>query len=507
MKKYTGIIIFLLCIFFSFSYAKADERAFTTSFYEDNNITAEISDMTLKLDFPDNGRFSFVMLYLYDGEGTKYNKDIISTDNTVYYDIGNVPEGTYYLEIYTNTERYGTYLSYMFGKNGIKLSISEASAEFVMAETYDHNVKLFQSRRSDNAALSYYLQPSYGIESDNKEIISLAKEITKGYKKDYDKLKAIHDWVCNNIWYDYDYLYDSRKPIDPGAIGTLKSKKSVCQGYASLTAALLRAAGIPAKLVSGYALGIIGGSEWTDEIISSDESNHAWNEAYVSDRWVILDTTWDSNNVYEKGKFSKNTGLTGYKYFDISLELLSYDHRIMSDDSEADIAVGPATDFPAPTAGEAKKTLYVGYKDYTLKFNNLSPKAVITYKTSNKKVATVTSKGVVKPVGKGTATITATIKQNGEKYTVKVAITVKNPSISITGSVNDLKVGKSVTLNTKIAGLNKPVIVWSSSDKKIATVDKTTGKVVAKAAGTVTITAKDTVSGKKASVTIKVVKK
>jgi uncharacterized protein YjdB len=132
---------------------------------------------------------------------------------------------------------------------------------------------------------------------------------------------------------------------------------------------------------------------------------------------------------------------------------------------------------------------------------------VITYKTSNKKVATVTSKGVVKPVGKGTATITATIKQNGEKYTVKVAITVKNPSISITGSVNDLKVGKSVTLNTKIAGLNKPVIVWSSSDKKIATVDKTTGKVVAKAAGTVTITAKDTVSGKKASVTIKVVKK
>lgn len=503
MKKYTGIIFLLLCMVFSFTYAKAEEHEFTTSYYEDNNISAEISGTTLKLDFPDNGYFNFVMLQLNDGKGKSYNKEVFDAIKTVEYNIGNVPEGTYYLEIYTNTERYGTFTSYMYGKKGIKINISGKSAGFVMAETYEGNYRLYQSRRSDKAALEYYLKPSPGIESDHKDIISLSKKITKNCNSDYDKLKAIHDWVCNNIWYDYDFLYGRSSIASTGALETLKSKKSVCHGYATLTAALLRASGIPAKVVAGYALGVTGGSEWTDGILSLTEGNHAWNEAYVDERWVILDTTWDSNHRYEYGKFSEGTGLTGYKYFDISVELLSYDHRIMSDDTEADKAVGPA---PGPEVKETRKTLYVGYENYKLKIDNLSPDAVITYKSSNKRAATVTDKGIVKPVKKGTATITATIKQKGRSYTFKVDITVKNPYVKITGSTDELSVGKSIKLKAKTYGLKNPVIEWTSSDKKIATVGKTTGKVAAKAAGNVTITATDTVSGKKASVTIKVVK-
>ena len=49
------------------------------------------------------------------------------------------------------------------------------------------------------------------------------------------------------------------------------------------------------------------------------------------------------------------------------------------------------------------------------------PNSKVTYKTSNKKVATVTNKGVVKGVKKGKAVIT--VKANGK--TVKVKITVK----------------------------------------------------------------------------------
>ena len=50
-----------------------------------------------------------------------------------------------------------------------------------------------------------------------------------------------------------------------------------------------------------------------------------------------------------------------------------------------------------------------------------TPAAKVTYKSSNKKVATVTNKGVVKGVKKGKATIT--VKANGK--TVKVKVTVK----------------------------------------------------------------------------------
>lgn len=49
-----------------------------------------------------------------------------------------------------------------------------------------------------------------------------------------------------------------------------------------------------------------------------------------------------------------------------------------------------------------------------------NPKGTITYTSGNKKVATVSSKGVVKGIKKGTATITLTC--NGLKKTVKVTV-------------------------------------------------------------------------------------
>ena len=74
-----------------------------------------------------------------------------------------------------------------------------------------------------------------------------------------------------------------------------------------------------------------------------------------------------------------------------------------------------------------KKTLRVGDK-YTLKITGTSKK--VKWKSSNKKVATVNSKGKVKAKKKGTATITA--KVGGKKY--KCKITVKKAKV--------LKVGK-----------------------------------------------------------------
>ena len=69
----------------------------------------------------------------------------------------------------------------------------------------------------------------------------------------------------------------------------------------------------------------------------------------------------------------------------------------------------------------AKKTLTIkAGKKATIKAATM-PNSKVTYKTSNKKVATVTNKGVVKGVKKGKAVIT--VKANGK--TVKVKITVK----------------------------------------------------------------------------------
>ena len=93
------------------------------------------------------------------------------------------------------------------------------------------------------------------------------------------------------------------------------------------------------------------------------------------------------------------------------------------------LAVEPSTVTAAAkssiTLNQTKKTIYVG--EYTtvkvVKVTGLKSKSV-TYKTSNKKIATVTSKGVVKGIKAGKATITVTSKSNS-KVKSKFTVTVK----------------------------------------------------------------------------------
>ena len=81
-----------------------------------------------------------------------------------------------------------------------------------------------------------------------------------------------------------------------------------------------------------------------------------------------------------------------------------------------------------------KKQVKEVYKNKTIKFavtvapSNANNKK-LTYSSSNKKVATVNSKGVVKGIKAGTVTITAKTKDSSKKI-VKIKVKVKNPPIS-----------------------------------------------------------------------------
>ncbi|MBU3101776.1 transglutaminase domain-containing protein [Clostridium sp. DSM 17811] len=83
--------------------------------------------------------------------------------------------------------------------------------------------------------------------------------------------------------------------------------------------------GIPCRVVTGYAI-------WVDpqslETVDHTNSNHAWNEAFVDARWVIIDTTWDSTNRYKNGIFMK--GDIRHIYVDPTLKVFSLDHKIIS---------------------------------------------------------------------------------------------------------------------------------------------------------------------------------
>lgn len=130
----------------------------------------------------------------------------------------------------------------------------------------------------------------------------------------------------------------------------------------------------------------------------------------------------------------------------------------------------------------------------------------VTYKSSNKKIATVSSKGTVTGKKKGTVKITATSKKNKKvKSTIKITVKdLKASSVTMSKKTTAIASGKTTTLKATVkgsTGFYNQGVTWKSSNTKIATV---TSKGVVKgiAAGQATITATEKGGSKKATCTV-----
>lgn len=145
---------------------------------------------------------------------------------------------------------------------------------------------------------------------------------------------------------------------------------------------------------------------------------------------------------------------------------------------------------------KSRATIYV--KNPTALGAKAYPSAKISFKSSNKKIATVNSKGIV--TGKRTGTVKITAKVHGITKTCRV--TVKKPSISIYNAEYNLFCGSSTQLNAS-ATPGDAAITWKSSNPKVAKVDKN-GNVTGVKAGTAVITA--SIPGAKTTCQVKVYK-
>ena len=148
----------------------------------------------------------------------------------------------------------------------------------------------------------------------------------------------------------------------------------------------------------------------------------------------------------------------------------------------------------------------------TITPSNATNKAV-TWKSSNTRIATVSSTGIVtfnKNAGGKKVTITATAKDGSKKYARITLACMKGSvkSIRLSGktTVTNGQSTKVTAAVTSQGGSSNRSLAWSSSNTKLATVDKY-GKVktIKGKKGTVTITAKATDgSGKKATFKIRI---
>lgn len=143
-----------------------------------------------------------------------------------------------------------------------------------------------------------------------------------------------------------------------------------------------------------------------------------------------------------------------------------------------------ATPTPVVKPGITAKVsqVYVG-KKATIKVTKTKVTGKVTFKSSNKKVATVNSKGVITGKKAGKAVITVKVG----KYTKKLTVKVKKPSFKLVKSSVKLKKGKKTTIRVKAAPVSK--VTYKTSNKKVATVNSK-GVVTAKKKGTAKITVK-----------------
>ncbi len=133
------------------------------------------------------------------------------------------------------------------------------------------------------------------------------------------------------------------------------------------------------------------------------------------------------------------------------------------------------------------------------------------FKTSNKKIATVTKNGVITALKSGKCDITVTNKKDDVKFTLHLVVTkdIKVKSIKLnTTSKKYKKTGKKFSLKAKIKVLTKNAgnipVAWYSTDTSVATVDSF-GNVTVEGYGECDICCAAGSNGKVAKCKVKVV--
>lgn len=93
------------------------------------------------------------------------------------------------------------------------------------------------------------------------------KKIAKAYRglgSDYEKIKAVHDYICS---------YNAYQRISGGAYMTICNGNAACNGYGLAFYEVMTELGIPVTYECG--------------------NNHMWNRVMVDGKWYNIDLTWD----------------------------------------------------------------------------------------------------------------------------------------------------------------------------------------------------------------------
>ncbi len=162
---------------------------------------------------------------------------------------------------FTNLQKGGKYrvtMSWMFDRYAVATQVSPGDVP-----PYATTSKLY----------TQFTGPDRLVPSNSPDVVKAAAAAVGGEKNPWLKARRVYDWLLSQVAYS---------PNAGETVAALRSKKGNAFVYSSLYCALLRASGVPARMVSGYLVGDSG----------QPTRRHFWDEFYVETLgWVPVDPT------------------------------------------------------------------------------------------------------------------------------------------------------------------------------------------------------------------------
>jgi hypothetical protein len=191
----------------------------------------------------------------------------------------------------------------------------------VTVNEFDYgNINPDLSYYENDPDLSDYTREDFYIDSDNPVISEITRDLVGNESSPLKIAEKIYYFIAKNLYYDYERAEDRNYEF-MNASQILEKGSGVCSDYSILYTAMLRSAGIPARLAAGIPVYTILYEE-NNEI----DIGHAWVEIKLpGSGWVPIDITteekfWTSNYflniVTERGP--------GYIYEHTTMDIGSY---------------------------------------------------------------------------------------------------------------------------------------------------------------------------------------
>jgi hypothetical protein len=125
----------------------------------------------------------------------------------------------------------------------------------------------------------------------------IAAYINRHFAAKNDKLRAAYSWVAQNISYDVTKMYSgiTYKQESEVVEKVLKTRRTICFGYAVTFKTIAEMAGVKVVMISGY----------TKQNNKIDDISHVWCATKLNGEWRLIDPSWSAGYVEGRRFYKK----------------------------------------------------------------------------------------------------------------------------------------------------------------------------------------------------------